>query len=68
MFSCEFCKISRNTFYYRTPLVATSVFLEILHEKPGNFIERYSGLTETAENPWKDRPIKSYKSPITVAK
>ena len=24
MFSCEFCKISRNTFLYRTPLVTAS--------------------------------------------
>ena len=26
MFSCEFYKISKNTFFYRTPLVAASVF------------------------------------------
>ena len=25
VFSCEFCKISKNTFSYRTPLVAASV-------------------------------------------
>ena len=24
VFSCEFCKISKNTFYYKTPLVAAS--------------------------------------------
>ena len=24
MFSCEFCEISKNTFFYRTPLVAAS--------------------------------------------
>ena len=24
MFSCEFCEISKNTFFYRTLLVATS--------------------------------------------
>ena len=24
VFSCEFCEISRNTFFYRTPTVATS--------------------------------------------
>ena len=24
VFSCEFCKISKNTFYYRTPPVAVS--------------------------------------------
>ena len=26
MFSCEICKISKNTFFLRTPLVAVSVF------------------------------------------
>ena len=26
MFSCEFCKISKNTFFRRAPLVAVSVF------------------------------------------
>ena len=26
VFSCEFCEISKNTFYYRTPLVAAFVF------------------------------------------
>ena len=25
VFSCEFCEISKNTFFYRTPLVAASV-------------------------------------------
>ena len=25
LFSCEFCEISKNTFFYRTPLVAASV-------------------------------------------
>ena len=24
MFSCEFCEISKKTFFYRTPLVAAS--------------------------------------------
>ena len=24
VFSCEFCEISKNTFFYRTPLVAVS--------------------------------------------
>ena len=24
VFSCEFCEVSENTFYYRTPLVAAS--------------------------------------------
>ena len=26
MFSCEFCEISNDTFFYRTPTVAASVF------------------------------------------
>ena len=26
VFSCEFCKISKNNFFHRTPLVAASVF------------------------------------------
>ena len=29
VFSCEFCEISKNTFSYRTPPVAASVFLQI---------------------------------------
>ena len=28
VFSCEFCEISQNTFYYRTPLVAASEILK----------------------------------------
>ena len=32
VFSCEFCEISKNTFSYRTPPVAASVFWEgIIH-------------------------------------
>ena len=27
VFSCEFCEISKNTFFYRTPPVAASVYL-----------------------------------------
>ena len=26
VFSCEFCEISKNTFFYKTPLVAASGF------------------------------------------
>ena len=26
VFSCKFCEIFKNTFFYRTPLVAASVF------------------------------------------
>ena len=28
MFSCEFCEISKNTFFYRTPPVAASEYLK----------------------------------------
>ena len=28
VFSCEFCEISKNTFFYRTPLLAASEFQE----------------------------------------
>ena len=31
VFSCEFCEISKNTFYHRTPLVAASVHLILYH-------------------------------------
>ena len=27
IFSCEFCEISKNTFFYRTPPVAASVLI-----------------------------------------
>ena len=27
VFSCEFCKISKNTFFYRTPQVAASIII-----------------------------------------
>ena len=30
VFSCGFCEISKNTFLYRTPLVAASVFMNDL--------------------------------------
>ena len=32
MLSCEFCEISKNTFFYRTPLVAASAF-HVMHHK-----------------------------------
>ena len=35
VFYCEFCGISQNTFFYRTPLVAASVFILEFH---GSFI------------------------------
>ena len=30
VFSCEFCEISKNNFSYRTPLVAPSIFVQLL--------------------------------------
>ena len=40
MFSCDFCEISKNTFFYRTPLVAAfakkryyPVFLTVVFEQ-----------------------------------
>ena len=37
VFSCGFCKISKNTFSYRTPLMATSVFRQnTKHKKDEN--------------------------------
>ena len=32
VFSVEFCEISKNTFSYRTPLVATSKNLQIIQQ------------------------------------
>ena len=31
VFSCEFCEISKNTFFYRSPLVAASVLSHHFH-------------------------------------
>ena len=31
MLSCEFCEISNNTFFYRTPLVAASELNHVSH-------------------------------------
>ena len=60
VFSCEFCKISMNTFSYRTPLVAASIlnyrsslpscslknmFLKLLQISKENCFIRYSGST-----------------------
>ena len=35
VFSCEFCEISKNTFSYRTPPVAASVFLNVFADASG---------------------------------
>ena len=34
MFSCEFCEISKNTFYYKTALVAASDSLRLFNLNP----------------------------------
>ena len=45
-FSCEFCQIYKNTFYYRTPLVATSgvlinfAILELFSNKVAGLFNR----------------------------
>ena len=38
VFSCEFCEISKNTFFYRTPLVAVSgiFFIQNIMESSSN--------------------------------
>ena len=47
VFSCEFCKIYKNTFYYRTPLVAASgvlinwAILEPFSNKVAVFLTEY---------------------------
>ena len=43
VFSCEFCKISKNTFYYKTPLVAASELLDLS-------IEILTFITRTGEH------------------
>ena len=43
VFSCEFCEISKNTFFYRTPLVAASVVS--IHYKGSS---SFTKTTETA--------------------
>ena len=46
LFSCEFCEIYKNTFYYRTPLVAASsvltnfAILEPFSNKVGGLFNR----------------------------
>ena len=36
VFSCEFCEISKNTFFYRTPPVAASVFAKVISVNYGH--------------------------------
>ena len=42
VFSCEFCEISKNTFSYRTPLVAASVnFRDELEFLDGSYSRKF---------------------------
>ena len=40
VFSCEFCKISKNTFSYRTPQMATSVLFLKVVSKTNYFLRK----------------------------
>ena len=40
--SCEFCGISKNTFFYRTRLVAASVFFDKV-ARPATLLKKNSG-------------------------
>ena len=57
VFSCEFCEISKNTFFHRTPLGAGSVICDIdsILNNSGTFLKRIcNGLhfrKETMEYP-----------------
>ena len=42
VFSCEFCEISKNTFFYRTPLVAASERLLLLKRKVSFLTFKYT--------------------------
>ena len=46
VFSCEFCEISKNTFFYRTPQVAASFCIhcfprDIAYRSLNEFIRQY---------------------------
>ena len=47
VFSCEFCEISENTFFYRTPLVAASERLPLLKRKVSFLTFKYPKFTMT---------------------
>ena len=42
VFSCEFCEISKNNYFYRTPLVATSGLCVYLTSESGRKTHRTS--------------------------
>ena len=62
MFSCEFCEISKNTFFYRTPLVAASQYIPAqlyqlifqinFKQLPGSYLNRHQA-TQRDRMPWK---------------
>ena len=49
MFSYEFCKISKNTFYYRTPLVAASVS-KVVNQGTENITKWKANLVDGSKN------------------
>ena len=52
MLSCEFCKISKNTFLHRTPLVVTSVFRKNVFKR--NMIEYKKQVLRTHKKEFKN--------------
>ena len=47
VFPCEFCEISKNTFFYRTPPVADSVLSIIKNKKKLYILNFAAGLAKT---------------------
>ena len=45
VFSCEFCEISKNTFFRRTPLVAGCVARTSLQTFPWEFFDTYKTIS-----------------------
>ena len=41
MFSCEFCDIFKDTFFYRTPLVATSAAAAVAVANGRGYFQKY---------------------------
>ena len=59
MFCCEFCKISKNTFFHRTPLVAASGYLRTVWIKYDSLLE-----TCSVEMPFNEKTFKSKRFPF----
>ena len=56
MFSCEFCKISKNTFSYKTPPVAASI---IIRQDDNQSIKMVNVKSKSASEMTKNRKEKS---------